>query len=62
MVSFFRLSGTIEVSFVIVSFVVMDDELVVDESELAEPLPLQAAIDVAIAIAKKPILNEFFIV
>jgi hypothetical protein len=60
-VSFFRVSGIIEVSFFVVSFVVMVDESLVVVSELAEPLPLQATIDAAIATAKKPSLNEFFI-
>ena len=36
-------------------------ESVLTESVEAVPLPLQAANEVAIAKAKKPILNEFFI-
>jgi hypothetical protein len=37
-------------------------ESVFTESVVAAALPLQAAKEVAIAKAKKPILNEFFIV
>jgi hypothetical protein len=48
------------VSFFMVSTTVLDDESVFTESELAEPLPLQAANEVATAKAKKAILNEFF--
>ena len=59
-VSFFKLSGLAEVSFFMVSTTVLDDESVFTESELAEPLPLQAAKEVATAKAKKVILNEFF--
>jgi len=62
-VSFFKLSGIIDVSFRVVSFVVfVIESAVVTESVLADPFPLQAATDVATAKAKRLILNEFFIV
>jgi hypothetical protein len=62
MVSFFKLSGLEEVSFLVVSITVFVDESVFTESDVAEPLPLQAARDVAMANIRKPILNEFFMI
>jgi hypothetical protein len=61
-VSFFKVSGTADVSFLVVSVTLVVTESVFDVSAPEEPLPLQAATDVAMAKAKKPILNEFFIV
>jgi hypothetical protein len=61
-VSFFKLSGFVVVSFLFESIIVLDDESVVNESVVADPLPLQAATDVAIAKARRQILNEFFMV
>jgi uncharacterized protein YqhQ len=45
----------------VVSVLVTESVLTVVESVVAEPLPLQAANEVAIARAKKASLNEFFI-
>lgn len=61
-VSFFKESGKALVSFLSESaLVLVTDELVVTESAPADPLPLQAANDVAIAKASKPVFNVFFI-
>jgi hypothetical protein len=62
MVSFFKLSGFDEISFFIVSTMVLLDESVLTESVLAVPLPLQAANEAAIAKATNVIFNEFFMV
>jgi len=61
-VSFFKLSGVAEVSFLVVSTIVLLTESVLTESAPADPLPLQAANDVATAKAKRLILNEFFMI
>ena len=62
-VSFFNESGTVVVSFLVESVTeVMLDESVFTESTAAEPLPLQAANELAIANANKPVLNEFFMI
>ncbi|MDB5010750.1 MAG: hypothetical protein JWQ06_1539 [Mucilaginibacter sp.] len=60
-VSFFKLSGIAEVSFLMVSTMVLVTESVLTESVVAEPLPLHDANDTAAAKAKKLILNKFFI-
>jgi hypothetical protein len=61
-VSFLRLSGMVDVSFFIVSVVILLTESVLRESVLALPLPLQAANDVVMINAKKLTLTMFFIV
>jgi hypothetical protein len=64
LVSFFKESGVIElVSFIVVSVtVVLIDESVLTESILAEPLPLQAANDAAMAKANNPFFNASFMI
>lgn len=63
-VSFFAVStgAALVVSFLVVSTtVVLVESTVLVESVVEEDeLPLQAAAETAIARAKKPILNEFF--
>jgi hypothetical protein len=57
-------SAFLEVSVAIleVSVAILEvSAALVESAEEAPPLPLQAAADTAIANAKKPILNEFFI-